>query len=76
MDNIHPTTRIVFVYLRDTIAEHGIPPNIRQISDAAYIGRSTVYRHLDRLEAWGWIEREPGMARGIRLTQRGRDASI
>ncbi len=76
MSDIDPTTRNVFVFLRDTIAEQGIPPNIRQISDATYIGRSTVYRHLDKLEAWGWIEREPGMARGIRLTQRGRSARI
>jgi DNA-binding MarR family transcriptional regulator len=31
---------------------------------------SAVMRHLDRLEAWGWITREIGVARSIRLSER------
>jgi hypothetical protein len=34
---------------------------------ACYIGRSTVLRHLDRLEIQGRIIRGPGRARGITL---------
>ena len=66
----HDTTRQVYKFIYDHIRSHNRPPTMREISAACFIGRSTTLRHLDRLEAGGWIVREPGLARGILLTDK------
>lgn len=60
-------TTAVYHYIQQYIAEHGFAPSLRDIAEGCYIGRSTVLRHLDRLEAQGRIMRELGKARGIIL---------
>ena len=51
---------------------YGYPPTIREMGRAADItSESMVKYHLDKLEAWGYIERDDG-ARAIRLL-RGSD---
>lgn len=65
-----PLTQTVYDFLRSYFDQHGFAPSLREIARACFIGRSTTLRHLDRLEAWGWITREEGRARGIRLNPR------
>lgn len=57
----------VYEFIVAYIQEHATNPSLREIADACYIGRSTTYRFLDKLEAQGRIVREPGQARSIRL---------
>ena len=65
------TTNTVYTFIQTyTHDHHGQAPTIREIAAGTYLGRSTVMRHLDRLEAWGLIEREPYQARSIQLTDR------
>jgi repressor LexA len=57
----------IFAYICQYNDEHGYPPSVREIASACYIGRSSVHQYLYRLEAKGWIMREPGRARGITI---------
>lgn len=66
-------TKKVYDFIKYYLEAHrGYAPSIREIAHGAYLGRSTVMRHLDKLEAWGLITREPNKARSIRLTDRVR----
>lgn len=67
----HDVTEEVFRFIQQYKDENQISPSIREIADGCYLGHTSVYRHLDKLEAWGWIEREPGQARSIRITKTG-----
>jgi repressor LexA len=64
------TTETVYNFICAYVEQHSYPPTIRAIASGCYINVSTVLRHLDRLETWGWISREPGVARGIRVLPR------
>lgn len=58
----------VYRYLRGYERAHGRAPALTEI--AAVLGlrsKSTVLEHLAALEKKGWIQREPGKMRGIRL---------
>jgi DNA-binding MarR family transcriptional regulator len=61
------TTTSVYVFIWKYNQEHGFPPTQREIADACYLAQSSVSRHLDKLAKWGWISREDGKARGLRL---------
>lgn len=63
-------TRQVNRFICQYIEEKGYAPSVREIGSACYMGASAVMRHLDLLEAWGWITREIGVARSIRLGER------
>jgi DNA-binding MarR family transcriptional regulator len=62
------TTERVYEFILSYMEAHnGLAPSQREIAEACFLVRSAVLRHLDRLEAWGRIIREPGKARSIRL---------
>lgn len=61
------TTEQVYLFLCQYIDEHGYSPSIREIALGCYIGRSTVIRHLDRLEGQGRISRELEQPRSIQI---------
>lgn len=61
------TTEAIFAFIQQYIANEGIAPSQREIAEACYLAPSAVLRHLDRLEAWGWIIRQPSKARSIRI---------
>ena len=64
-------THAVYDFIQQYLDEHhGYAPSIREIASGAYLAPSTVIRHLDKLEAWGLIEREPHLPRSIRLTEK------
>lgn len=64
---MHKTTRTIYEFLYRYSLQDGGAPTVREIADACYIGRTTVTHHLDKLEALGWITRDPNKARGIKL---------
>lgn len=66
MDEI--TTLAVYTFIRAYLEKEGYPPSLREIATGCFIGRSTLYRHLDRLETLGCLIRQPGQARSLSLT--------
>jgi repressor LexA len=51
-------------------------PSVREVGEAVGLRSSqTAYKHLKKLEEAGYIEREGGRARGIRLTEKGWEAA-
>ena len=66
------TTLAVFVFIRDYLSIHPWSPSLREIADGCGLAwPSSVVRHLDHLEQWGLIIRQPGQARSITLTEKG-----
>lgn len=61
----------VYDYIRDYIGQHELAPSVRTILNQFPDLKSTarVYHVLKDLESFGLIEREPGTARAIRLTE-------
>ena len=54
--------------LRDAIADHGYPPSMREIGDAAGLASlSSVTHQLGRLERHGYIRRDPGRPRALEV---------
>lgn len=50
------------------IAANGYPPAVRDLLVVLNVSSTaTVKDHLDTLERKGWIERDPGSARSIRV---------
>lgn len=69
VDYLTSTQEQILRCIRESIAERGEAPTVREIgTQAGMRSRSSVYYHLGRIEALGYIAREPHRARGIRLT--------
>ncbi|MBN2469453.1 MAG: hypothetical protein JXN59_01920 [Anaerolineae bacterium] len=67
------TTMLVFKFIRQYAATYPWSPSLREIADGCgFSCASSVVRHLDHLQAWGLIVREPGKARSIGLTEKGK----
>jgi len=71
MEQAPSTSERVFDYICQYLEQHGYAPSIRDIAQACHLGSSTVFYTLHKLEAWGWICREPMVARSLRV-QRSR----
>ena len=71
---LHPFTRAVYEFVRDYIQLKRIPPTIREIGEGVYLGHSTVWAHLNKLEGMGWLERDMGIPRSLRLGEYAPDA--
>ena len=66
-----PRTKVILKTIRDFMQEHQMPPTLREIQTAAGISStSLVDYHLVILEREGYLERMPGVSRGITLTQK------
>ena len=64
-----------FLARRDSRGEG--PPSLREVSSAVGFKSSrSAYVHLQRLEEAGYVEREGGRARGVRLTGRGWETAM
>ncbi|WP_141203517.1 LexA family protein [Streptomyces griseorubiginosus] len=69
VDYLTTTQEQILRCIRASIAERGEAPTVREIG--VFVGlrsRSSVHYHLGRIEALGYIAREPHRPRGIRLT--------
>ncbi len=68
MVKLEPKEQLILDYIRDTIRTRGYPPSIRDIGTALDIkSTSTVHTCLDRLEKKGYIQRENGKSRSMRV---------
>jgi SOS-response transcriptional repressor LexA len=63
------TPEVIYTFVRTYIEQEGVAPNLREISAACFIARSTVVYHLTQLELQGRLKRLPGRARGIVLLE-------
>jgi DNA-binding MarR family transcriptional regulator len=63
----HQTTNAVYQFLWDYVQQHGFPPTQQEIAAHCFLTQPSVSRHLDKLEKWGWLIREEGKARSIKL---------
>lgn len=68
-----PLTLQVYEVIRDYWQTKGMSPTLREIANSCYASHTTILRHLDRLEGMGWIVREPGKSRSIRLGEHAPD---
>jgi repressor LexA len=68
-DDLTRKQRAVYEYIRSCIEENKCPPTVRDIADYFNIkSPKGASDHLAMLERKGWIERTPGVSRGIHLT--------
>lgn len=67
--------RLVLDAIRTSIADRGYPPTMAEIGEVAGLAtRPGVLHVLRRLEAMGWIQRDPHTVRGIRVLNPGADS--
>ena len=67
------TTLEIFEFVRGYLLIHPWSPTLQEIADGCGLAwPSSVVRHLDHLQQWGFIDRQTGRARGICLTEKGR----
>ncbi|MBP3321265.1 MAG: transcriptional repressor LexA [Clostridia bacterium] len=60
----------IYEYIADTINSEGYPPSVRDIQTALHIkSTSTVHSYLERLEEKGYIRREKGKSRSMRVDE-------
>ncbi|KPV39342.1 transcriptional repressor LexA [Alicyclobacillus ferrooxydans] len=57
-------------YIRQSVRERGYPPSVREIGEAVGLASSsTVHGHLARLQAKGYLRRDPTKPRAIELLE-------
>ncbi len=68
MTPLTPKEQAIFDYIRDNLRENGYSPSIRDIRTALDIkSTSTVHTYLERLERKGYIHKETGKSRTLRI---------
>ncbi len=68
MFELHPTTRRLWLAIARHIHTHHAPPTSGELAQALGGCSTDVVRyHVRKLEALGYLEREPGRVRAIRL---------
>ena len=68
MDKLNAREQRVYDYIAATIREQGYAPSVRDIKEAlGYKSTSTVHMYLGRLEMLGYIVKDEGKSRAIRL---------
>lgn len=71
MKKLNSSQEKILKYLRETINE-GVPPSVREICAATGLrSTSTVHAHLKVLEEQGYITRDEGLNRSIRINGAG-----
>ncbi len=66
--DISTRQREILDYIRDTVADRGYPPSVREIGEAVGLSSpSTVHSHLATLEATGHLRRDPTKPRAIEI---------
>lgn len=66
--DISTRQREILDYIRNTVADRGYPPSVREIGEAVGLSSpSTVHSHLATLEATGHLRRDPTKPRAIEI---------
>ena len=65
---LEPKEQLIFDYIKENIRKNGYSPSIRDICSALEIkSTSTVHTCLERLEKKGYIQKENGKSRTLRI---------
>ena len=65
---LDPKEQVIFDYIKENIKKNGYSPSIRDIRTALNIkSTSTVHTYLERLERKGYIQKENGKSRTLRI---------
>ncbi len=76
MNQLTEKQQLVFDFIRQSIEDRGIAPSVREVAKAAgYRSTSTAQYVLDKLEEYGYIERDPLLKRTIRIPSQKSGAS-
>ncbi|WP_028708319.1 transcriptional repressor LexA [Propionicicella superfundia] len=68
LDDLTPRQRRVLEVIRDTVAERGYPPSIRELGDAVGLASSSSVSHqLRMLEQKGFLRRDPHRPRALEV---------
>lgn len=74
--DISSRQRGILDYIRETVADRGYPPSVREIGEAVGLSSpSTVHSHLATLEATGHLRRDPTKPRAIEILGEGSHAA-
>lgn len=66
----------ILVHLARLAAREDRPPSVKEVGEAVGLrSTQTVHKHLKKLEEGGYVERDPGYARSLKLTARGWEAA-
>ncbi|MBT8202451.1 MAG: transcriptional repressor LexA [Acidimicrobiia bacterium] len=66
--DISTRQREILDYIRETVADRGYPPSVREIGEAVGLSSpSTVHSHLSTLESAGHLRRDPTKPRAIEI---------
>ena len=75
MVQLEPKEQLIFDYIKENIMKNGYAPSIRDICAALHIkSTSTVHTALDKLEKKGYIRKENGKSRTLRVEGIGDDS--
>jgi DNA-binding MarR family transcriptional regulator len=69
------STHQIFAFLLTYDKERRHSPSLTEIAQHCFLSVTAVRTHLSRLEAWGWIRREPGKARSITILRQTEEGS-
>ena len=68
MKQLNEKEKKVLEFITDAIRSEGYPPTVRDIQNALHIkSTATVHSYLARLEEKGYIRRDPGKSRSMRI---------
>ena len=74
MEKLTSKEQLVYDFILDTIRRDGYSPSVRDISNAVGIkSTSTVHHYLSRLESKGYIQKESGKSRTLRIEKNDGD---
>ena len=65
MAHLNETADLIYEFILAFHAKRGLYPTQREIAKGCNLAPSSVYYQLNRLEAQGRIEREPGRMRSL-----------
>ena len=72
MKQLNEKEKKVLEFITDAIRSEGYPPTVRDIQNALHIkSTATVHSYLARLEEKGYIRRDPGKSRSMRIGEEG-----
>ena len=58
----------ILLYIKEEIQKKGYPPSVREICSAVDLkSTSTVHSHLNKLEEYGYIKKDPTKPRAIEV---------
>jgi len=68
MTKLSKRQQMIYDYIKSEVEEKGYPPSVREIAKAVGLASSsTVHGHLSRMEAKGFIRRDPTKPRAIEI---------